>query len=157
MGPWQRVTPLPSLSLSPAHPWLTLRPPPVSLLTDKMAPAQFENTKNRLAAQLRHLTQKLVKPVVSMLKNKKQFKMADIQQQQQQEKMWMHPADLKLSEAEAENAANEALEAKLRELIVTEYASRGRALRNPMSLRIQGHLTIIPSLILPPCWAPSGR
>lgn len=74
-----------------------------------------------------------------MLKNKSS-KVEDIQQP-----MWMHPAELKLSEAEAENAANEALEAKLRELIVTEYTSRRKDIQHPLSLHIQGHLTIIPS------------
>ena len=75
-----------------------------------------------------------------MLKNKK--KADDIQQEKP---MWMHPADLKLSEAERENAANEALEAKLRELIVNEFTSGRRSVNHPLSLSIQGHLTIIPS------------
>ncbi len=38
---------------------------------------------------------------------------------------------------------NEKLEAKLRQLIVEEYSNR--PLRRPVSLRIQGHLTITPS------------
>ena len=64
---------------------------------------------------------------------------------------WTHPSQLKASQyvdcfqqqqqAEAdENALNEALEAKLRQLIVSEYTSRG--IQRPVSLRIQGHLTI---------------
>ncbi len=66
--------------------------------------------------------------------------------------LWTHPSQLKASqyveqqqqqqqqhEAD-ENALNEALEAKLRQLIVSEYSSRG--IQHPVSLRIQGHLTI---------------
>ena len=65
---------------------------------------------------------------------------------------WTHPSQLKASqyvdcfqqqqqqhEAD-ENALNEALEAKLRQLIVSEYSARG--IQRPVSLRIQGHLTI---------------
>lgn len=64
---------------------------------------------------------------------------------------WMHPSQLKSSDyvdccqVEAdENALNEALEAKLRQLIVEEYATRRSAVL-PVSLHIQGHLTITPT------------
>ena len=63
----------------------------------------------------------------------------------------MHPSNLKESQYirqyEDENAANEALEAKLRELIVNEYSQR--APQQTVSLRIEGHLTIIPSVVSP--------
>lgn len=66
---------------------------------------------------------------------------------------WTHPSQLKQSEyvdcchqAECdENALNEALEAKLRQLIVEEYAQRRVPLQHPVSLFIHGHLTITPT------------
>lgn len=78
------------------------------------------------------------------------------QQQQKAEPMtpvnrsWQHPSQMKSSdyvdccqfEAD-ENALNEALEAKLRQLIVEEYAQRRSV--GPVSLHIQGHLTITPT------------
>lgn len=65
---------------------------------------------------------------------------------------WMHPSQLKSSEYVDccqhecdENALNEALEAKLRQLIVEEYAQRRAPLQHAVSLHIHGHLTITPT------------
>lgn len=63
---------------------------------------------------------------------------------------WEHPSNIKASSYVEccssemdENALNEALEAKLRQLIVEEYSNR--PVTKPVSLHIQGHLTITPA------------
>ena len=95
-----------------------------------------------------------MKPVASLLFKKNKTAAAEkVQPELKKLDMWMHPSTMKVSEyvaarseAEEENAANEALEAKLRELIVSEYSSRRRVRTgHPLSLTIQGHVTIIPS------------
>nr|CAH0110223.1 unnamed protein product [Daphnia galeata] len=97
---------------------------------------------------------KLVKPLLTKRNNNKKTTTSS----QKAEPMtpvnrsWMHPSQLKSSqyvdccqhqEEVDENALNEALEAKLRQLIVTEYANRRTTV--PVSLHIQGHLTITPT------------
>lgn len=115
-----------------------------------------QSFNSKLTQKLRLITKKvsnLVKPLLTKRQNKKTTSTSN----QKAEPMtpvnrsWMHPSQLKSSEYvdccqhEAdENALNEALEAKLRQLIVTEYANR-RTTTAPVSLHIQGHLTITPS------------
>jgi len=117
------------------------------------------NNKNRLASKLRHLTKKVLTALVF-----KRNKPAQTASQAEPVKpelnilptevpLWMqHPSDVCGSPYIAvhhsemdENAANEALEAKLRQLIVTEYTQRSLALQQPLSIRIEGQLTIVPS------------
>ena len=102
--------------------------------------------------KIRKITKKVNSVVTCLLHRKKQRC-----QQQKAEPMtlpanrlvsWEHPSsrsdyvDCCQFEAD-ENALNEALEAKLRQLIVTEYANRRPTA--PVSLHIQGHLTITPT------------
>lgn len=108
---------------------------------------------SKFSQKLRLITKKVNTIVASLLTKKNKTKKVS----QKAEPMtpvnrsWLHPSQLKTSEyveychqEEAdENALNEALEAKLRQLIVTEYASRRTAV--PVSLTIQGHLTITPT------------
>lgn len=108
----------------------------------------------KLALKIRKITKK-VNTVVTSLLNKRNSNKKTVSSQKAEpmtpvNRSWEHPSQLKSSEYvdccqfEAdENALNEALEAKLRQLIVTEYASRRPTA--PVSLHIQGHLTITPT------------
>lgn len=92
------------------------------------------------------MTQLIKKKKNNNNNNDKKVAVATVEQVQQQQ--WQHPSELKASAyveccEKDENELNEALEAKLRQLIVEEYANR--PLKHPVSLRIQGHLTITPA------------
>lgn len=111
---------------------------------------------NKLSQKIRFITKK-VNTIVSSLLTKRQNKKVSTKSQKAEpmtpvnrSSFWTHPSQLKSSEyvdccqVEAdENALNEALEAKLRQLIVTEYAARKNV--GAVSLHIQGHLTITPT------------
>lgn len=99
-----------------------------------------------LSKKLRLVAKKVTKMLTKSKKQKKQ------QAEPMAPTRWTHPSQLKASQyvdccqAECdENALNEALEAKLRQLIVEEYAQRRAPLQHPVSLHIHGHLTITPS------------
>ncbi|KAK4023974.1 Uncharacterized protein APZ42_020334 [Daphnia magna] len=119
-----------------------------------------QSFNSKLTQKLRLITKKmtsplnkLVKPMASLLtKRNKKTTNQKAEPMTPVNRSWMHPSQLKSSEyvdccqhqeEVDENALNEALEAKLRQLIVTEYANR-RTIA-PVSLHIQGHLTITPT------------
>jgi hypothetical protein len=114
-----------------------------------------QSFNSKLTQKLRLITKKvsnLVKPLLTKRHNKKTTSNQKAEPMTPVNRSWMHPSQLKSSEYvdccqhEAdENALNEALEAKLRQLIVTEYANRRTISTAPVSLHIQGHLTITPT------------
>ena len=140
-----------------------------------IATAAANNNKNRLASKLRQLTKKMLKPVASLLMKRSSSTAKPAQTKKRAEAVepqlnavcraepawWSHPSNLKESQYVAaahqhaneanENLANEALEAKLNELIINECSQHLLAARQnnranrAISLKIQGHLTILPS------------
>ncbi|KAK2709468.1 uncharacterized protein LOC136026971 [Artemia franciscana] len=104
------------------------------------------------------LSNKIVKPVLTLVKRKRHSKRSashkKLQQSCEEEitTIWQHPSDL--SNETNENTANELLEARLHELIVRECAAVAAQTGAPLSVHVSGHFTVTPyiaALPVPVC------